>query len=125
MTLLSPTRPHKVEDALQGRSGQRIAWEVTLTPGVPLKSGGDGRGALKTRGGPDKGASRGSEHLLAVRCCLEGTGSRRLPGFHFRTGLPLGHGVQGVCVPMPQDLPEPEYHRSVSGAVCGWLQLPW
>ena len=45
--------------------------------------------------------------------------------FHFRTGLPRGHGVQGVCVPMPQDLPEPEYHRSVSGAVCGWLQLPW
>lgn len=39
--------------------------------------------------------------------------------------MPGWHGVQGVRVPLHQNLPEPAGPSSVSGAMRGWLQLPW
>ena len=55
------------------------------------------RGALKTEG-PDKGASRALSTSWPVRCCLEGTGSRRLPGFPFQDRTaPRAWSTRSVC----------------------------
>lgn len=101
--------------SLQGRGG----WAI----GVPL--GGAGPWDPEDRG-EKRRERRSSEDSVAGRCPLGGSCSGKTPMFsHFRTGLSGWHGVQGVCVPLRQNLPEPARPRSVSAAMRGRLQLPW